>query len=731
MSTPSASRRSERVAGGRPLAVCVVLLLGALSAGCRARSRPDVLLITLDTTRADHLGAYGYPQPTTPVLDALAAESVLFTQAYTTNPITLPAHSSLFTGTYPMFHGVRDNGTYVLRDDVTTLAEVLSAQGYDTAAFVASFVVDSRFGLGQGFGLYDDDVGAEWSRDELEARTPHAFGFAERKANLVTAAANRWIGRPRKRPYFAWLHYFDPHQPVTPPEPHRSRFSDGYDAEIAFADEQIGPVLAALEQRGSYDDTLIVVVGDHGEGLLEHSELSHALLIFDSTMRIPLIVKPPGLAARGRRVAAVSSIVDVMPTILSVLGIAVPGDVQGKSLLPLMQGGPADARRPVYMESMLPRLACGWGELRGIRVGGEKLIWGPKPRLYRVADDPGEVYDLAAREPETVARLEKELRGALRTWSRPPSASSLAAPDAETLQRLAALGYVAGSTEAARGIKESLDEVAGRTDPHDKQRLFNLWASAIDDVRTGKILEAIGKLEDVLSGDPANTSALTSLADLYLEQARQPVKAVELYEKSLAIDPFQEEARYSMARIERARGNLAAALEHGRAILRFEPRSVRALTELGLIVQALGRPAEAQSYLEQALAVEPDHAPALLALGALHGKAGRHAEAGKYLKRAQNLEPNHPAVLYDSAIWYLQEGNVKEALSLLQRAVALKPADPDAQYVLGKVLYEQGEKDRARVVLERARKLASTPDRRKRIDDMLQASSTVGPGPSK
>jgi arylsulfatase A-like enzyme/Tfp pilus assembly protein PilF len=723
VSIPSACRRSDRAAGGRPLALCVVLLLAALSAGCRGRSRPDVLVITLDTTRADHLGSYGYSEPTTPVLDGLARDAAVFTQVYTTNPITLPAHSSLFTGTYPMFHGTRDNGTYVLRDDITTLAEVLSAQGYDTAAFVGSFVLDSRYGLNQGFGLYDDDVGADWSKDEMEARTSRAFGFAERKANLVTAAANRWLSQPRKRPYLAWLHYFDPHQPVNPPEPYRSRFTDGYDAEIAFADEQIGQVFAALKQRGTYDNTLIVVLADHGEALLQHSEISHSLLIYDSTMHVPLIVKLPGQEARGRRIEAVSSVVDVMPTVLAVLGIAVPGDVQGKSLLPLMKGGPADARRPVYMESLLPRLACGWGELRAIRVGGEKLIWGPKPRLYRVADDPGEVYDLAAREPETATRLEKDLRGALRAWSRPPSAASVAAPHAETLQRLAALGYVAGSAEAARGIKETLEDVQGRTDPHDKQLLFNVWASALEDIRMGKNLEAIGKLEDVLAGDPRNTSALTSLAGLYLEQARQPAKAVELYEKSLAIDPFQEDAHYSLARIARGRGNLPAAFEHASAILRFEPRSVKTLTEMGLIVQAMGRPAEAQSYLEQALAVEPDHAPALLALGALHGRAGRHAEAGKYLKRAQDREPNHPAVLYDSAVWYLQEGNVKEALRLLMRAVALKPTDGDAQYVLGKLLAEQGDTARAKLVLQRARSLASSPDRRQKIDELLQPLS--------
>jgi arylsulfatase A-like enzyme/Flp pilus assembly protein TadD len=714
VSIPSVCRRSER-----PPLVAAALLAALLGVGCGGRPRPDVLLITLDTTRADHLSAYGYPLPTTPVLDGLAGEGFLFTRAYTTNPITLPAHSSMLTGTYPLFHGVRDNGTYVLRDDVTTLAEVLSSQGYDTGAFVASFVLDSRFGLTQGFGLYDDDVGTDWTREEVAARTPQTFGFPERKASLLTAAANRWLRRPRRRPYFAWLHYFDPHYPLNPPEPHRSRFAEDYDAEIAFADEQIGQVLQTLKQRGTYENTLIVVVGDHGEGLMDHSELSHSLLIFDSTMHVPLIVKLPGPKTPARRVEALSSVVDVMPTILSVLGIAVPRDVQGQSLLPALKGAPADERRAIYMESLLARLTSGWGELRGIRIGGEKLIWGPKPRLYRVADDPGEVYDLAAREPATVARLEKELQGALRTWSRPTAPASVAAPDADTVGRLAALGYVAGSTEAARGIRENLEDVKGRVDPHDKQRLFELWAAALDDVRMGLALDAIRKIEEVLAGDPTNTAALTTLAGLYLEQARQPVKAVELYEKSLALDPYQEEAHYAMSRIRRAQGDLAGALEHCRAILRFEPRSVRGLSEMGTVLQSMRRTSEAQRYLEQALEVDPDHPRTLLALGALHGRAGRQAEAWKYLKKVQDLEPNHPAVLYDVAIWHYQAGNVEEALSHLQRVVTLNPADPDAHYVLGKLLREQGEPARARVALERARTLASTADRRRMIDELL------------
>jgi arylsulfatase A-like enzyme/Flp pilus assembly protein TadD len=705
-----------------PRALALALAALALAGACRGRGRPDVVLITLDTTRADHLGSYGYPHPTTPNLDALAAEAAVFTRAFTTNPITLPAHSSLMTGTYPMFHGVRDNGTYVLRGDVTTLAEVLSSRGYETAAFVGAFVLDSQFGLDQGFALYDDDVGRDWSQDELAARTARAFGFAERRANLVTSAAARWVEGPRRGPFFAWLHYFDPHQAVNPPEPHRSRFVDGYDGEIAFADEQIGQFLATLKKRGTYDDTLIVVTADHGEGLMEHSEPSHSLLVFDSTMHVPLIVKLPGEKS-GRRVDGLASLVDVAPTILAALGVAIPRDVQGQSLLPWIRGTTPDPRRMVYMESLLPRLVCGWGELRVIRTAAEKLIWGPAPRLYRVAEDPGEVYDLAAREPATVERLKVQLEGALRTWTRPASEGSVSAPDAETVRKLAALGYVAGSAEASRGIQESLAGLEGRVDPHDKQRLFNLWTTALDDLRTNQAFEAIRKLETVVGQDPGNTSALTSLATVYLHHARRPARAQELYEKSLSIDPYQEEARYYLARIQLARGDAAAAAEHCRVILKVEPRSVPGYSCMGLALQALGRTDEARIHLEMGLEVDPDSVTLLMALGALEGRDGRHAQAGRHLLRAQELQPNHPVVLYDLAIWYLQGGDRKAALSRLRRVVAARPEDADALYVLGKILFEEGEEAQARASLELASRLARNPERRAAIDEMLERLS--------
>jgi arylsulfatase A-like enzyme/Flp pilus assembly protein TadD len=719
VSIPSACLRSDRAVRGL---LAVALFAGGLGGGCRGRARPDVLLISIDTTRADRLGCYGYGLPTTPNIDALAAEGALFTRAFATNPITLPSHSSLMTGTYPMFHGVRDNGTYVLRSDVTTLAEVLSAQGYDTGGVVGSFVLDSQFGLDQGFALYDDDVGREWSEDELAARTAHAFGFAERKANLVTTAGVRFIERPRRGPYFAWLHYFDPHQPINPPEPYRSRFADGYDAEIAFADEQIGQVFAALKKRGTYDDTLIVVTADHGEGLMEHGEPSHSLLVFDTTLHVPLIVKLPGQKP-GRRVETLASLVDVMPTVLSALGLRVPAEVQGVSLLPWIRGAAPDARRTVYMESLLPRLVCGWGELRAIRSATEKLIWGPKPRLFRVSEDPGEVFDLAEKEPATVARLKAELEKALGAWTRPISQGSVSAPDAETVRRLAALGYVAGSVAASRGIRESLEGNEGRVDPYDKQSIFNLWTTALDDLRMGQVFQAIRKLEGIVAEDPKNTAALTSLATVYVRHARRPADAMKLYERSLAIDPYQEEALFYVARMRLAHGEADRALEDCQAILKFEPMSVAGLSCAGLALQTLGRTDEARLVLRQALEVDPASMSTLMTLGALEGRVGRHEEAGRYLMRARELQPNHPAVLYDLAVWYLQGGNRQEAAAQLRRVLLASPNDSDAQYVLGKILLEDGERDQARALLESAQKLTSRPERRAAISEMLQTLS--------
>ncbi|MCK5378164.1 MAG: sulfatase, partial [Acidobacteria bacterium] len=443
----------------------VALTVGLSACGA---DPPNVVLITIDTTRADHVGCFGYSEPTTPNIDRLAEEGVLFTKAFTTNPVTLPAHTSILTGTYPLFHGVRDNSTYVVNDEVTTLAEILKERGYRTAAFVGAFVLDGIFNLDQGFDTYDDDVGRDWAKDEIERRAANAFGFDERKANLVTHSAQAWLKTRPSGPFFLWAHYFDPHQPLNPPDPHRSRFTDPYDAEIAFVDEQLGELLRSLRVDGSYDNTVIVVVADHGEGLMDHGEPTHSLFIFDSTMHVPLVIKPVAPSALSV-VDGLVSTVDIVPTILEMVGAEVPDSVQGRSLMPAMAGDPIPEDRSVYMESLTARLACGWGELRGLRNLSEKLIYGPKPRLYNVDEDPGEVFDLAQSDADGVQRVTGELEEAIALWRSPDSSRAVAGADPETLERLRALGYVTGAAAQAASVTEDLEDVIGMVDPHEKR----------------------------------------------------------------------------------------------------------------------------------------------------------------------------------------------------------------------------------------------------------------------
>ncbi|MCP4902765.1 MAG: sulfatase-like hydrolase/transferase [bacterium] len=676
-------------------------------------------MITLDTTRADRLGCYGYEEDTTPFIDELANNATLFSNAFTTNPITLPAHTSILTGTYPLYHGVRDNSTFVVPEDIVTLAEVLSEQDWDTAAFVSSFVLDSRFNLDQGFSFYDDDVEASWSYDELANREKNAFGFAERKASQVVAEALEWLGHTRSQPFFVWLHFFDPHQPLNPPEPHRSQLASGYDAEIAFVDEQIGRLFADLKNRGEYDNTLIVIVGDHGEGLLDHEEPTHSLLIFDSTMQVPLIIRRPG-QHDSRVVENVTSVIDVMPTILEILAIDRPNEIQGVSLVPLMNGIHEPADRPIYMESLVARLHFGWGELRGLRTAQEKLIHGPVSRLYRVDSDPGEVYDLATQEPESVQRLTAKLEQMIQSYLR-LDAGTLAKTDNEARQKLQALGYIVSPVNTSRGITDTTDGIEAFDDPHAKRHIFDLHSVALENIRTGAYFEGIRQLEALIANDPKNAAAITDLATVYLTHGRQPAKARELYERSLAINPHQEEAHYFMARICSAIGNLEGSRHHCETILSFEPSSYGAMYELGRIYQAEGKDDLARDHFLHAYSADPSNLSAIMALATLHARRKDNDDAGRFFEEALAIDPGNPEVLYNIGVWYMQCGNSVEALANLRRVVSINPTDRDAHYVIGKLHYENGQLAEAKRSLLTAKSLGLIPERLERTERLLDA----------
>jgi choline-sulfatase len=422
-------------------------------------SRLNLLIITLDTTRADHLGVYGADDVQTPNIDRLAREGVLFEQASSVAPLTLPAHCSLFTGLFPPRHGVRDNGGYALQPAQVTLAEMLQARGFRTGAFVASYVLDARSGLNKGFDRY---VGVPHPSQNSGGRA------LRRPANEVADLALAWLREVDSRRFFGWLHFYDAHAPYDPPEPFRSRYRDPYAGAISFVDSQIGRVLAFLEERHLLDKTVIAIIGDHGEGLGEHGERTHKLFVYESVLHVPFIVRAPSDRMPARRVDAVTRSVDLMPTMLDLVGVSAPPGTDGTSLVPLMTGAVTDLSLDAYAEATYPLLHFGWSDLRAVRAGNFKLIEAPRPELYDLAADPHERRNLYEDQPALAERLATRLRSLERRFASASRADGHASPvDRETLDRLASLGYVGSAARVGAGDRRSL------ADPKDKLDLFN------------------------------------------------------------------------------------------------------------------------------------------------------------------------------------------------------------------------------------------------------------------
>jgi len=350
-------------------------------AKARKPSPFNILLITIDTIRADHLGCYGYQKIKTPHIDQLAKEGVLFEKAFSPIPITLPSHTSILTGTYPTFHGIRNNGTYAVSESAETLSELLKNKGYTTAAFVSSYVLDKRFGLDQGFDVYDDT---------LSQQGEQKLGDKERQAESVTQAAIRWLKEIKSAKFFLWVHYFDPHEHYQPPPPFCDEYAGRlYDGEIAYTDHWLGELLKTLQQTSLAENTLIVLTGDHGEGLGDHQERTHGIFIYDTTLHIPLIFTCPQLLPKSMRIKSLVRLIDIAPTILAIAGNKPFKDMQGVSLLPLMQGKTNNLDLILYCESFYPQYSHNWSPLVGLRTEKWKYIEAPMKELYRIDRDPG------------------------------------------------------------------------------------------------------------------------------------------------------------------------------------------------------------------------------------------------------------------------------------------------------------------------------------------------------
>ncbi len=438
---------------GRLLTLPAALALVAVSASCRVdRSPLNVVVVTLDTTRADRLTPYGYLDASMPALERLAREGAVFQRAYTIVPLTLPAHTSLFTGLSPVSHGVHDNADAALDGQFDTLAEVLRGSGYQTAAFVASAVLDPDRGLAQGFDRYQDTGVTELGRHR-----------SQRRGDEVINDAIAWLEHADQRPFLLWTHLYDAHQPYEPPEPFASQIGNRYIAEIAFADAQLHRLLDALDRRGLAGRTVVVVLADHGESLGERGERDHGIFLYDNVLQIPLLIRAPGVAAS--RITAIARIIDVMPTILELTGQpARHGD--GRSLSPLMRGG--DDHREAYAESLYPR-RIGWSALASVRDDRFKFIEAPKPELYDLDNDPFELNNIAGARAATVEAMRRRLEAIA---SASTAASTPAPVSKELRERLAALGY---TTSSGAGTARNRDL------PDPKDCIAAMAAAALDD----------------------------------------------------------------------------------------------------------------------------------------------------------------------------------------------------------------------------------------------------------
>lgn len=689
--------RSSRV----DLIAASVLLSGLLTAcGEAPPSPPSLLLITVDTTRADHLSCYGYDQPTSPNIDALAAEGVRFERAFSHAPITLPSHTSIMTGVFPVYHGVRDNGGFVVRQDLDTLAEMMAGAGYRTAAFVSAFVLDSRFGLDQGFELYEDNYAESWSEENLRDRKLYNQMVVDRPANQTTDKALAWLEAHASEPFFLWVHFYDPHQRYAPPPPFDLRYPDSpYDGEIAFMDSQIGRLFAALRDQGRWDNTLVTLTGDHGEGLGQHAEQTHAILTYDATLHIPLILKPPAAAggevAGPRVVAERVSHVDLLPTLLELLDVPASGVRHGRSLVPLLSGGQVSPR-PSYFETNLPRFGFGWASLFGLREGDWKYIHAPQPELYQLDEDPGEIYNLAASHPERLEAMENSLFAMLARASAPPTESS--GLDLETRRALEALGYAGGGGHGEADLNPRVPD--GRRSPVDGLTLLNDYYTARTMASRGQFREAVQVFEEALVPlDPENPGFLRQLAN-FKRRLGNPAAARRLLERAQALDPEDIEILVELGQLELDAERFEAADALFSAVCELMPENLHAAYLRALMAARAGRVEVAIERYQAALEIDPSHFDARVNLGVELAKAGRSAEAEEAFNTALESQPFAPRVHYNLGLVQLRDGRVGAATHAFETALRYREGYPEARLGLAMARLEAGEAAAGRALLE-------------------------------
>jgi arylsulfatase A-like enzyme/Flp pilus assembly protein TadD len=640
-----------------------VLLLALPAGRALAAPPPNVVFITLDTTRADRMGFLGSKRGLTPGLDALARESVVFERAYAQAPLTTVSHATVLSGTYPQFHKVNDFGVR-LPEALPYLPALLHDAGYRTAAFVGSLILDPRNGLAPGFdrGFDTYDAGFRIRRGREDR-----YATMERRASEVVDRAVQWLSAERDRPFFLWVHLYDAHDPYEPP-PAFARAHPGapYDGEIAAVDASLGTLFAALRTRGAYDNSVVAVFADHGEALGEGGEQTHGVFLYEATQHVPLLLRLPGRA--GARVASRVSLVDLAPTVLEALGRPVPAAMQGASLLPLA-GAAAAADREAYAETDYPRRAFGWSPIAAYRAEQYLFVQAPRPELYDLGLDPKATRNLVREKGAIAERLSKQMRELQRrTGKGEGPGSAPAASDPDLAQRLAALGYVGGNAPAARGPA---------IDPKDKVSVANTLHEAIVAVENGQTARAVPLLEKVIATDPQIPVAQMQLG-VAMARERRYAAALPPLRKAIELQPESMQAHYEIGVALFETGDLKTAAGHLEIVATRMPKWADARYSYASVLARIARVPEAVSELRAALELQPGHYRANLLLGRILSLQGRPADGLPYLLRAVDAQPGSAEAQSFLADAYQALGRAGEAEQARARARQLRsgPAPP-------------------------------------------------------
>ena len=636
------------------------LLVSVRPASAAGSPSPNVVVITIDTLRADHLGCYGYQQIRTPNIDSLATDGVRFERAYTPVPVTLPAHTVLFTGTYPLLSGIHDFSANKLGPTQPTLASVLKEQGYTTGAVIGSAVLDSRFGLNRGFDFYYDHFDfnrlQESNLDEME-----------RPGNVVADTALDWLAKHDGKKFFLWMHLYDPHFPYRPPAPYSEQYKDRpYDGEIAFADAQVGRLICFLKDKGLYQNTVILLTGDHGESLGEHGEKTHGFFIYNATLHIPVIFHLPGQRLVNS-VPELVSLADLMPTVLQVLKVDVPSQVQGRNLLPLMTAKKEDESQGLYAETFLPRLHFNWSELRGLETSNYHFIDAPKPELYDLTKDPGETQNLYPTKKAVAEEMRARLTTLIRQYSGGQELAEKTGLDPALMERLQSLGYAGFSGGGS-------PTVSNRTlpDPKDRIQTYELFSDAMADSQHARYAESADKLNLVLQTEPDSIPAHYLLGLNYYRMREFP-KAVAQLQRVVQLSPDYALAVFQLGLAYGQMGDWDRAIETLKRALQLDATNFSASYNLGAAYLQKKMVPEAVIAFRQCITTAPDYAQGHRALGEVLLYQGQTNEALAELRRAIELDPNDPGSHVALAKALAATGKNDEAEDELRKSQPAKP----------------------------------------------------------